>query len=143
MGRTLSWISGAVIAVFLFAACSGGVIGPVVEGDRRTGGSDAEVFGTLRVEGDCAYLIWTETETRYPVIWPHGTGWDSEALVVVLPNGTLVHQGDEVYGGGGYHSSDLGGFTSQEGVDLVLSCVDNQYGEVAVFNSSSDIDVRN
>ena len=76
------------------------------------------------------------------MIWPHGTGWDSEASAVVLPDGTLVHQGDEVHGGGGYHSSNLGAFTSQEGVDLVLSCVDNQYGEGAVFNSSGDVDVR-
>jgi len=143
MGRMLSWFGCAFIAAFLFAACSGGVAGPVVEGDRRTGGSDAEVLGTLVVEADCAYLAWTELETRFPVIWPYGTGWDSEASAVVLPDGALVHHGDEVYGGGGYYSSDLGAFTSQEGVDLVSSCVDNQYGEVAVFNSSGDIDVRN
>ena len=60
MGRFLSWVSGALAAVFLLTACSGGVAGPVVEGDRRSGGSDAEVFGTLVVEGDCAYLAWTE-----------------------------------------------------------------------------------
>ena len=143
MGRTLRWVSSAVVAAFLLTACSGGVTGPVVEGDRRTGGTDAEVFGTLVVEGDCAYLAWVEPATRYPVIWPHGTGWDSEALAVVLPDGTLVHQGHEVYGGGGYHSSDLGAFTSQKGVDRVLACVDNQFGEIAVFNSSGDIDVRN
>jgi hypothetical protein len=143
MGRTLSKVSGAFIAVFLLAACSGGVDGPVVDGDRRSGGTDAEVFGTLVVEADCAYLAWTEPETRFPVVWPHGSGWDSKASAVVLPDGTFVHEGDEVYGGGGYHSSNLGAFTTQGGVDLVQSCLDNEYREVAVFNSSGDIDVRN
>ena len=143
MGRILRWLSGAFIAVFLLVACSGGIDGPVVEGNRRSGSTDAEVFGTLVVEADCVYLAWTEPEIRFPVVWPHGTGWDSEASAIVLPDGTLVHVGDEVYGGGGYHSSNLGTFTSQEGVDLVLSCVDNEFREVAVFNSSGHIDVRN
>lgn len=143
MGRKLRWIAPAFVAVVLLAACSGGVDGPVVEADRSSGGEDAEVFGTLVVEGSCAYLSWTEPETRYPVIWPHGTGWNSDVSAVVLLDGTVVHQGDEVYGGGGYHSSNLDRYTSQEGVDLVLSCVDNEYGEVAVFNSSGDVEVRN
>jgi hypothetical protein len=143
MGRFLSWVSGALAAVFLLTACSGSVASPVVEGDRGSVGGYASISGTLVVEGDCAYLAGTEPENRFPVIWPHGTGWDSEASAVVLPDGTLVYQGDEVYGGGGNRSSDLGAVTSQEGVDLVLSCVDNRYGEVAVFNSSGDIDVRN
>lgn len=142
MRRMLIRVSVAFAVVFVLSACSGGVVGPVVEGDRRSGGMDAVVFGTLVVEESCAYLTLTGPETRYPVIWPHGTDWNSEVSAVVLPDGTLVHAGDEVSGGGGYHSSDLGGFTSQDGVDLVRSCIDNEYGEVAVFNSSSEIEVR-
>lgn len=133
---------GLLVAVFLVAACSGGVDGPVVEGDRRSGGEDAEVFGEVVIEAKCLYLSWTEPETRYPVIWPHGTAWDSGQSAVVLPDGTLVHEGDEVYGGGGYYEENLNEFTSQDGVDLALSCVDNTYGEVAVFNSGDTVEIR-
>ena len=141
MGRILRLLVGASISVALLAACSGSVNGPVVEGNRGSGGDGAEVFGTLVIEESCAYLVWTEPETRYPVIWPHGTLWDADARAVVLPDGSPVHEGGEVYGGGGYHSSNLDLYTNQEGVDLLLSCVDIEYGEIAVFNSSGDVEV--
>jgi len=49
--RFLTWVSGALAAVFLLAACSGGVASPVAEGDRRSGGSDAEVFALWSSKG--------------------------------------------------------------------------------------------
>ncbi len=134
---------GLVVMLFVVSGCSGGVDGPVIEGNQRNGGTDAEVFGEVVIEAECLYLSWAEPETRFPVIWPYGTAWDSEQSAVVLPGGALVHEGDEVYGGGGYHREEnLSEFTSQEGVDLALSCVDNTYGEVAVFNSGDTVEVR-
>ena len=142
MGRIARSVAGLFGAMVLLAACSGGVDGPVVDADRGSGGEDAEVFGTLVIEGDCLYLAWTDPKTRYPVIWPHGTEWDPDGPAVVLPDGTAVHQGDEVYGGGGYHSSTVDRYTSQAGADLLSSCVDNEYGEIAVFNSSGRVEIR-
>ena len=134
---------GLLVILFVVSSCSGGVDGPVVEGNQRSGGTDAEVFGELVIEGGCLYLSWTEPETRFPVIWPYGTAWDPEQSAVVLSGGALVHEGDEVYGGGGYYKEEnLSEFTSREGVDLALSCVDNTYGEVAVFNSGDTVEVR-
>ncbi len=61
----------------------------------------------------------------------------------MLPGGALVREGDEVYGGGGYYyEENLSELTSEEGVDLALTCVDNTYGEVAVFNSGETVEVR-
>jgi len=60
----------------------------------------------------------------------------------VLRGGTLVREGDLVSGGGGYHSDNLDRFASPEGVALALACADNQYGEIAVFNSGEGIDVE-
>lgn len=143
MRKILSSGAGLLVILFIVSGCSGGVDSPVIEGNQRNGGTDAEVFGEVVIEAECLYLSWTDPETRLPVIWPHGRAWDSEQSVVVLPCGTLVHEGDEVYGGGGYHHEEnLSGFTSEEGVDLVLTCVDNTYGEIAVFNSGDTVEVR-
>jgi hypothetical protein len=130
-------------AMLVVSSCSGGVDGPVVEGNRRSGGEEAEVFGQVVIEDECIYLDVSEVDTRYPVIWPHGTRWDSIGLAVVLPDGTHVIEGVEVYGGGGYHHLDrLNDDTTSEGVALLSSCVDNEYGEIAVFNSSGEIEVQ-
>ena len=92
---------GASLLVILFvvSGCSGGVDGPVIEGNQQFGGTDAEVFGEVVIEAECLYLAWPEPDNRFPVVWSHGTAWDSEQSAVVLPGGTLVHEGDEVYGG--------------------------------------------
>lgn len=124
------------------AGCAGSVDGPVIEGNRRTSGTDAQVLGWVVIEAECAYLYRADVDERYPVIWPHGTGWDAEQSVIVLPNGTLVHDGDWVEGSGGHHKDGLDHYTVSEGVDLAATCLDNQTGEVAVFNSSSEIEVQ-
>jgi hypothetical protein len=130
-------------AVLIVSGCSGGVDGPAVEGNRRSWGEEAEILGKVVIEDKCLHLDVSEVDTRYPVIWPHGTHWDSSRSAVVLPGGTLVVEGVEVYGGGGYHGTDqLSDYTTADGVALLSSCVDNEYGEIAVFNSSGKIEVQ-
>ena len=127
--------------VLLVSACSGSVDGPVIEGNVTDGGLDAEVFGIVIIEGDCIYLYDPQIESRYPVVWPHGTLWNPAESAIKLPDGTPVHDGDEVYGGGGYHTENLDTYIVSEGVARALSCVDNEYGEIAVFNSDSEIEI--
>lgn len=143
MRRIVTLLAVLIVVGCTIAGCSGGVDGPVVEGNRRSGGQDAEVFGEVVIERDCIYLYQSEVDTRYPVVWPHGTKWDPGQSVVVLPDRSLVGDGVEVYGGGGYHHVDaLGDATTEEGVAEVTACVDNEFGEVAVFNSSGQIEIR-
>lgn len=132
----------ALLALLALAGCSGSVDGPMIEGNRQIGGTDADVFGQLIVESGCLYLSWPDSGIRFPVIWPHGTAWDSGQSAVVLPGGTLAYHGDWVDGAGGYHSHGLDHYTVAEGVELAMTCVDNQYGEVAVFNPSGDVNIR-
>jgi hypothetical protein len=143
MRRVVKSMAVLLVAAIIISGCSGGVDGPVVEGNRRSGGESAQVFGEVIIEGGCIYLYQSEIDTRYPVIWPHGTEWDAEQRAVVLPDGTPVSDGAEVHGGGGYHHLDgLTDDTTEEGVALVSSCVDSEFGEVAVFNSSGEVEVR-
>lgn len=143
MRRIVKAMAVLLVAGFIVSGCSGGVDGPVVDGNRRSGGEGAEVFGEVIIEGDCIYLYQSEIDTRYPVVWPHGTNWDSDQSAVVLPDGTPVGDGVEVYGGGGYHHLDgLSDDTTEEGIARVSTCVDNEFGEVAVFNSSGEIEIR-
>jgi len=77
------------VILSVVSGCSGGVDGPVIEGNQRNGGTDAEVLGEVVIEAEWLYLSWTESETRFPVIWPRGTARDLEQSAVVLPGGTL------------------------------------------------------
>lgn len=122
------------------SGCATGVDGPVVAGKRLSFGTDTIVAGTIAIEGDCLYLLQTGIG-RYPVIWPPGTSWDGDKSAVVLPDGTPVGRGEHVEGTGGYHTDNLSTYTSPQGVERVTSCVDNEYGEVAVFNSIGEIEV--
>ena len=134
----------AIIAAICAAAlsgCSGGVDGPVVGGNRSLSGEDAAVSGEVVIEGRCLYLRIPDTDQRFPVVWPHGTSWDDSDSAIVLSDGTLIREGDVVSGGGGYHSEDFDHYTNAEGVSRLGECVDNTYGEVAVFNSGGEIEV--
>ena len=143
MRKRLRLLVVAAATLLVVSGCSGSVDGPVIEGNRRSGGTDAEVLGVVVIEGDCIYLRQADVDTRYPVVWPHGTSWNRPESAIKLPNGTLVYDGDQVYGGGGYyHEGNLDEYAVAEGIELALRCVDNQYGEVAVFNSGGDIDVE-
>lgn len=129
--------------VLALSACAGSVDGPVIEGSRSLGGSDALISGVLEYEGGCLYIEHPDADERYPIVWPLGTSWNEAESAVRLGDGTLVYVGDTVSGGGGFPSvSKLGGHTSSEGQELAQESIDNTYSEVAVFNTSEDIDVR-
>ena len=133
----------ALLAMLSITGCSGAVHGPVIEGNRRNGGTDAEVSGVVVIESDCLYLQMPGTDVRYPIVWPHGTLWNHQESAIELSDGTLVYEGDEVRGAGGYHYLErLSEFTVTEGVELAVACADNQYGEIAVFNSNDHIDTQ-
>lgn len=133
----------ALLAMLSTTGCSEAVHGPVIEGNRRNGGTDAGVFGVVVIESDCLYLQIPGSDGRSPVIWPHGTSWNHNESAIELSDGTLVYEGDEVHGAGGYHSEpNLSEFTVAEGVELALACVDNPYAEIAIFNSNDHIDTQ-
>ncbi len=130
--------------LLVVAGCSGssgGVDGPVIQGADRNWGTDGAPSGTIVIEGDCIYLH--GPVERYPIVWPNGTSWRSEEAAVELPDATLVRNGDHISGSGGWHKGrTLDEYTVPDGVQLALSCVDNHYGEVVVFNPSSYDDIE-
>lgn len=132
----------AILAMVTISGCSGAVHGPVIEGNRRNGGTDAEVSGVVVIESDCLYLQMPGSDERSPVIWPHGTSWSYQESAIQLPDGTFVYEGDEVRGGGGYHHLErVNEFTVTEGVELAVSCADDQTGEIAVFNADDHLSI--
>ncbi|MDE0231237.1 MAG: hypothetical protein OXN93_03040 [bacterium] len=137
----MRFLLGVCLAgVLLACGTVGSVDGPVVEGNVTGGGNDALVSGTVIIEGDCIYLHDPRIDSRYPVVWPHRTSWNPAESAIKLPDGTLVHHGDEVSGGGGYHTQNLDTYIVPEGMARALNCVDNKHGEIAVFNSDTDIE---
>lgn len=113
----------------------GGMDGPVMYAARRDAGDymAAEIIGTLELDGDCLYT--TFEGNRYPVLWPYGTTWDDDSSSVVLPDGTTIALGGEVYGGGGYLYADtIGGYTGNETVlERAEQCAEDPYFEIAVM----------
>lgn len=92
----LRFLLGVCLAgVLLACGTVGSVDGPVIEGNVTGGGDDALVVGTVTIEGDCIYLHDPQIESRYPVVWPHGTSWNPAESAIKLPDGTLVHDVDE------------------------------------------------
>jgi hypothetical protein len=102
-------------------------------------GMAAEVRGTLQLDGACLYIFLDEAGERYPVLWPAGTTWDEQNQSVTPPAGSPMPVGSDVYGGGGYvptaHIERLAG---PDAAALASSCVDNEYGEIAVVNNQAD-----
>lgn len=100
-------------------------------------GEDALVEGELSYDEthDC-FLLEMEA-IAYPVVWPFGTEGRADGPGVVLADGTTVRVGHYVSGGGGFHDADayLGDAT------LPPECVPPS-GEVAVYNSTETLDVR-
>ena len=119
-----------------------GLDGPVVRHQEPIGdgGEDAEVGGTLILEGDCLYLgPVAGSGDRYPVVWPAGTGWGAGTTSVVLPSGERVGLGEAVVGGGGAHFlSSVTSAAGDEAAQLVESCLDNTTGEITLVNNSPD-----
>jgi hypothetical protein len=102
------------------------------------GGREAEVFGVVEMdeESGCVYLHQAEFGISYPSVWPAGTIVTDSGLR--LRDGREIPEGEWVYGGGGY--VDLASI--ENGEDRVEArflerCpgVNNEYGEVAVFDS--------
>ena len=138
--RSYGWVLVALLVLAGCAGTDGGVDGPVIEGAARNGGTAAIVSGTVVLERDCIYL--DGPHDRYPVVWPPGTSWRTDEEAVELPDGTLVRAGDRISGAGGFHQGTrLETYTNAEGVTVARRCVDNTHGNVAVFNSSDDIEV--
>ncbi len=95
-------------------------------------GHDVLVMGALGYADGCgAFLDSEEVDQRYPVVWPAGTDIErADPLVIRLPDGTSLEDGQTVSGGGGYA-------TDSTLVDD--GCADS--GETAIFNASADLEV--
>lgn len=121
---------------------SSAVDGPVMrhpEASSTDGSDDAEVRGTLQLDGDCLHVVLAEIDERYPVVWPAGTSWDAEQETVVSPSGARMAVGSDVSGGGGYHAvEDVERLVGTEAAALAARCVDNAYGEIALVNNDDD-----
>lgn len=94
-------------------------------------GMAAEVVGTLTTGNGCVLL--DQDGNRFPVVWPNGTSVEgTDPLVIELPSGEELREGDRVSGAGGY-LKDLD-------IDVPEACL-NESGEVAVFNPHDDPEV--
>jgi hypothetical protein len=147
MSRVSIVLAFAVAAAFVLYLTTGrgGLVvdGPVVARDlgwnlTGTAGMDAIVGGVLEYDGECLLL------RGDAVRWPDRTRWDADQEAVRLDDGTLVHVGDSVSGGGGM---------AQEAPDRDESWADTETGRVladcltekngvVVFNADSHLDVE-
>jgi hypothetical protein len=148
MSRVPVFLALAIALTFvayLVTGRGGGIVvdGPVVAHDLGwglggTAGMDARVGGTLEYDGECLLL------GENPVVWPDGTAWDEEEQAVRLDDGSLVHVGDQVFGGGGM---------AQEGPDRsptwpttptgreLAGCLGEE-GGLNVFNPDAELEVE-
>jgi len=101
-------------------------------------GMTAIVSGVVEVdlESGCVWLT-DPGGGRYPVIWPVGTTASDDPFTIVISDGAEVVEGDRVTGGGGYVPAD---FVAELVEPFPDGCV--QTGDVAQFNSDSDIEVE-
>lgn len=130
--------------MMVLAGCGGGIDEQTVgDGDLHffvhgggllpSGGEDAEVGGTLTTGGGCVML--GQDGNRFPVVWPSGTSVEAtDPLVLELPSGEPLREGDQVSGGGGYPYADT------LDIEVPDACL-NEWGELAVFNPDDDPEV--
>ena len=116
------------------------VAGPVMRYPRRSNdkmGMAALIRGVLQLEGLCLYIAAINVVgERYPVLWPGGTTWDEQNSSVIPPVGGPIPMGSRVEGGGGFlYVSDVERLAGPDASARASSCVDNTYGEIAVFNN--------
>jgi hypothetical protein len=104
--------------------------------EPEDGGEQAIVAGRVRFDeaGNC-FLLERDGE-RFPVVWPYGTTVSDDARTITLDDDTVIHLGDRVEGGGGYHGADVHAL-----VDLEPSACLVGDPEVAVFQASGPIEV--
>ena len=85
--------------------------------------------------------VWLRHEgRRYPVVWPVAATAREDPFEVVLADGTVIGEGDSVFGAGGYVGLGDPGVVHAEGPEIDRTCVGDT-GEVAVFNHYSPIEV--
>lgn len=130
--------------MMVLAGCGGGIDEQTVgDGDLHffvhggellpRGGEDAEVGGTLTTGDGCVML--DQDGNRFPVVWPSGTSVEAtDPLVIELPSGEQLREGDQVNGGGGYPYADT------LDIEVPEACL-NEWGELAVFNPDDDPEV--
>lgn len=145
MGAPADWraagrLGAAVILLATVAAC--GVQAVVTESDVTLmvhkdsllprDGTDAQITGTLVLRNGCVGLAIGDRVLA--VIWPSGTELDdTDPLVLQLPSGALVAEGQSVQG--------AGGFPAPDSVDIALeipTACDLDPDEMAAFNPDDD-----
>ncbi len=136
-------MGAAVVLMATVAACGGQTV--VTEGDVTLmvhkdsllprGGEDALITGTLILRNGCVGLALGYAPDRVvAVIWPSGTELDdADPLVVRLPSGSLVAEGQSVQGAGGFHAPD----SADIALEVPTAC-DLDPEEIAVFNPDDD-----
>jgi hypothetical protein len=94
-------------------------------------GDGARLAGVVRYDAriNCFRL------DEHPVVWPTGTTVSDDGEVITLADGTQVHIGDHVSGGGGFSPSDQWARWSDS-----PACFDPGR-EIAIFNASGPIEV--
>lgn len=104
-------------------------------------GRHAEVAGSVEMDRatGCVYLHQPEFDISYPSVWPADTVVTDAGLR--LSDGRDVPEGEWIYGGGGYYSVN----EAEDGQDSEQAAIlercpgeNNQYGEVAEFDSPAD-----
>ena len=110
------------------------VDGPLILSFPRFDSEEAQILGVVEVEDDGCVTI-----DGSVAVWPPGTSWDEANESIVLPDGSIVANGDSVEGGGGYQPpSNLEFFVNDEGAEAVMGCIADRSNEIAVFNSEAD-----
>lgn len=149
--------AGVVGAAVLLAGCAFGTAGgrPVAESDDgryeqlsleavtiwRAAGPDAdgvtdslaaEVAGTLVHDPACGTQLQADGE-RTPVVWPVGTVIaGTDPVAVEVPDGGRLVVGEEISGGGGYHTMRIGLTDDPRNAMVARPCTTT--GQIALFN---------
>lgn len=134
-----------VTLAMVIAGCSstGAIDGPVLTSPAQlfgpSGGMDAEVTGVLLFDESTNCLLMELEGVQYPLVWPAGTRWQEDPPAVVLEDGEKVEPGMTVYGGGGYlyqdHVEELSGSAVAEAAERCAGPT----GEIAFFNTESEV----
>jgi hypothetical protein len=114
--------------------------GPVMryqETSSASGDLSTLLFGVLRLDGDCLYLVQNGVEEEhFPILWPAGTRWDGPNQSVISPAGEIMRIGDPVEGrGGNFALSDVGLLAGGAARSLAARCADNQFTQTVVVEN--------
>lgn len=105
--------------------------------DGEDGGDGADVQGVLVLEGECLFI--DDSVTRFPIVWPNGTDWDATNQIILLNDGQTAAIGQSILGVGGYPGADsIEDSVGTDAAVLAAECVDNDFGEVAMLNNTSE-----